>query len=188
MIELKFKVGDVLVLKDSRGYANKITILEVNPSDKVNAYRTSETSDYWWHKDTIESYYELSGEKQPPKFKVGDIIESLNNDHFRRLIREIDNEGYYVVSRYNTDMLYPDDDRFTLTPAYIHRHYQLVGQGDDFNILLEKARRDYKRFNKAHLDYLKYQEEYERAMDAFDKAQLAVNQYVQSKINNGLED
>lgn len=58
----------------------------------------------------------------------------------------------------------------------------------EFEVLLENARRDRKRANKAQLEYLKYQEKYERAMEAYDKAQLAITKYVQSKINDGLED
>lgn len=47
MKKLKFKVGDVLVHTEFRGVAPKITVLEVNPSDKINAYRISNEPDYW---------------------------------------------------------------------------------------------------------------------------------------------
>lgn len=258
MTNLKFKVGDVLKHKDFRGLSTKVTVLEVNHNDIINAYRTSDEPKYWWHKDTVEMCYELSEENQPPKFKVGDklkadnpdwIKESLNvevlevnpndehnmyrtsddplyfwgrrvvednyyladkpkegtvepehkfktgdivgrsdNDHFRRLIREIDKEGNYWVSRYNADMLYPEDDTFKLSATYINRRYQLIKKPTEFEVLLENARRDRKRANKAQLEYLKYQEKYERAMEAYDKAQLAITKYVQSKINDGLED
>lgn len=194
MKKLKFKVGDVLVHTEFRGVAPKITVLEVNPSDKINAYRISNEPDYWWHKDTVETLYKLSEETVEPehKFKVGDVVGRSNNDHFRRLIRKIDSEGYYWVSRYNADMLHPEDDTFGLNPKYVHRSYQLVGQTNEleteFNILVENTRIARKRVNKAKLEYIKHQNAYELAMEEFDKAQLAVNQYVQSKINDGLED
>lgn len=188
MTNLKFKVGDVLKHKDFRGLSTKVTVLEVNHNDIINAYRTSDEPNYWWHKDTVEMCYELSEEKQPPKFKTGDIVGRSDNDHFRRLIREIDKEGNYWVSRYNADMLYPEDDTFKLSATYINRRYQLIKKPTEFEVLLENARRDRKRANKTQLEYLKYQEKYERAMEAYDKAQLAITKYVQSKINDGLED
>lgn len=258
MTKLKFKVGDVLVPTENRVPNQKITVLDTDPHDIMNAYLTSDEPNYWWHKDTVEMCYELSEEKQPPKFKVGDklkadnpdwnkaslnvevlevnpnsesdmyrtsddplyfwsrrvveenyyladkpkeetvepehkfkvgdILGRLNNDRFCRLIREIDNEGNYWVSRYNVDMLTPEDETFKLSATYVHNSYQLIKKPTEFEVLLENARRDRKRVNKAKLEYLKYQEKYERAMESYDKAQLAVTKYVQSKINEGLED
>lgn len=70
--------------------------------------------------------------------------------------------------------------------------YKLSEETDEleteFNILVENTRIARKRVNKAKLEYIKHQNAYELAMEEFDKAQLAVNQYVQSKINDGLDD
>lgn len=202
MIELKFKVGDVLVPTDFRGYGTKITILEVNPSNKVSAYRTSETSDYWWHKDTIESYYELSGEKQPPKFKVGDKLTVNNHDWYPDWHEEALNVEVLEVNHNDEDKMYRTSDapvRFWSRHIVEDNYYLVYEQKeetvepehkfnvDEFDNLLENARKARKAVNEAKLEYIKHQEAYEYAMDAFDNAQLTVNKYVQSKINDGLD-
>ena len=73
---LKFKVGDVLVVKEEKNYEpeeQEIEVLEVNEYNPSGAYRTSDAPDYWWCQSTVEDNYDLKKEKYM-KLKKGDKI------------------------------------------------------------------------------------------------------------------
>ena len=73
---LKFKVGDVLVVKEEKNYEpeeQEIEVLEVNEYNPSGAYRTSDSPDYWWCQSTVEDNYDLKKEKYM-KLKKGDKI------------------------------------------------------------------------------------------------------------------
>lgn len=73
---LKFKVGDVLVVKEGKNYEpdeQEIKVLEVDEARPENAYRTSDQPDYWWCQSTVEDNYDLKKEKYM-KLKKGDKI------------------------------------------------------------------------------------------------------------------